>query len=587
MTQDNIEISPEDSFEYENRMKNLMWTVSSDYSSHEFGDKLIGATKNISMYNAIKQGAMQSLFDRDYLALYLAKKIYLGALERDVIALASLCCEQASYKHLSELRPGTAEIRERALIDITDYEFSELSGNLAGRIRLNMIRSWLGGGIDAERNIKEASEIILALDNCRDVMEIVKATDKLYNAYFDTGFERKIGDLSFVLSVTLSELSDYDWSDFLGDEIYTDQLEAALDNINAAISNLSQSEGSEKKKSEQSVVYVDDEALAKMSSYVERNYGSSYLGKEELLRRQRALCRGMHADCSLHYTEGLLKGAPANHSQYKYAEMQASKNKMIYYDNHRLVKRNIAVLTDIIKKSLVLRSENEISASDRGVLAANRLWRIGRCRTDKLFDLETKKNELDFVVDILIDASGSQSKRQGKVAMQGYIISSALSKLGISHRVQSFCTFWDYTILHRFRDYDEDASVNFKMFEYMTSSNNRDGLAIKAACYDLSRREEANKILIILSDGRPNDVNINRPHSRVTTLYSGEEAVRDTAYEVRRARAEGISVLGVFAGEDQDLSAEKRIFGKDFAYIRNIANFSNVVGAYLKKQIDN
>ena len=58
------------------------------------------------------------------------------------------------------------------------------------------------------------------------------------------------------------------------------------------------------------------------------------------------------------------------------------------------------------------------------------------------------------------------------------------------------------------------------------------------------------------------------------------------ASEVRKVRAEGISVLGVFAGEEQDLQAERRIFGKDFAYIRNIMNFSSVVGLYLKRQLD-
>ena len=42
-------------------------------------------------------------------------------------------------------------------------------------------------------------------------------------------------------------------------------------------------------------------------------------------------------------------------------------------------------------------------------------------------------------------------------------------------------------------------------------------------------------------------------------------------------------MLGVFAGKEQDLQAEKKIFGKDFAYIRDIRNFSNVVGQYLQK----
>lgn len=76
-------------------------------------------------------------------------------------------------------------------------------------------------------------------------------------------------------------------------------------------------------------------------------------------------------------------------------------------------------------------------------------------------------------------------------------------------------------------------------------------------------------------------VQLENPHS-----YGGDYAVQDTAGEVRKVRGMGISVLGVFAGKEADLAAEKKIFGKDFAYIRDIANFSNVVGEYLKRQLD-
>ncbi len=78
----------------------------------------------------------------------------------------------------------------------------------------------------------------------------------------------------------------------------------------------------------------------------------------------------------------------------------------------------------------------------------------------------------------------------------------------------SYCTFWDYTILHRFREYDDPRSANENIFNYVTSSNNRDGLAIRAAGYGLLMREEEKKILIILSDGRPYDVVVNRPNAR-------------------------------------------------------------------------
>ena len=68
-------------------------------------------------------------------------------------------------------------------------------------------------------------------------------------------------------------------------------------------------------------------------------------------------------------------------------------------------------------------------------------------------------------------------------------------------------------------------------------------------------REEEHKILIILSDGRPYDVILNRPNARNPQPYQGKYAISDTAFEVRKLRSKGVCVLGVFAGEEKDLPA--------------------------------
>ena len=80
---------------------------------------------------------------------------------------------------------------------------------------------------------------------------------------------------------------------------------------------------------------------------------------------------------------------------------------------------------------------------------------------------------------------------------------------------------------------------------------------------------------------------INRPNARNPAPYQGKYAISDTATEVRRLRSQGVSVLGVFAGEEKDLPAEKKIFGKDFAYIRDIGNFSKIVRTISDKTAGN
>ena len=79
---------------------------------------------------------------------------------------------------------------------------------------------------------------------------------------------------------------------------------------------------------------------------------------------------------------------------------------------------------------------------------------------------------------------------------------------------------------------------------------------------------------------------VNRPNARNPQPYQGKAAIADTATEVRRLRNLEVSVLGVFAGEEKDLATEKKIFGKDFAYIRDIRGFSRIVGRYLTKQLE-
>ena len=340
--------------------------------------------------------------------------------------------------------------------------------------------------------------------------------------------------------------------------------------------------GSDTKK----VVVVDEKALARMYQYIQRNYGKTWLSESEEKSRNYQLCRGIHSDCSLYYTEGVLKNPVGKYYQLSYAQKQKDKNLHAYYDQHRAVRQNISLLYQELKKAMLLQEDQSFADADHGILQPARMWKVGRSQNADLFQLEQRRNSLDFVVDILVDASGSQRPRQENVTLQTYILAETLSRLHIPFRVMSFCTFWDYTILHRMRDYDDPREKNSNIFEYITSSNNRDGLAVKAAGIDLLKRQEDRKLLILLSDGKPYDVLVNRPNARNPKPYRDDYALHDTATEVRRLRQQGVSVLGVFVGEETELMAEQKIFGKDFAYARDIRNFSHMVGSYLRRKIE-
>ena len=580
--------------ELENRIRNLLWTVSGDYQLDMKPDvSLFLRSKAIALYDGIKQGALARYYDKDMLGLYLVKKIFLQAGENELTFVAQLCIEEVIGDKICEERPGIRDMQRQCIEDILEQEFDILPDlrDIPGRLKVAVLRRRLNNGEwHVEKKLQPFMELIERAGNSTDTLELIRVIDELYNRLMDPDFESMHGTLEQVLAVTMEDLTEYSWEDFLSEEMYEEVLESYAEQLTNSVSGLENSavteEMEEKRQKKRSVKVVTPEMLEKAYTYVELNYGKSYLSEAEEKKINYQMCRGIHSDCSLYFTEGILKNPVKSNYQYEYAKRLRNKNIWLYHDKHRIVKHNITVLTETLRKSLVLRSETQTVLSDRGMIVPSRLWRIGRTNDAKLFQQELKGEISDFVVDVLIDASGSQMKRQGDVALQAYIISEALSNVDIPHRVMSFCTFWDYTIMHRFRRYDDPRSENDNIFNYVTSSNNRDGLAIRTAGYDLLQREEEKKIMIILSDGRPYDVIINRPNAKNPEPYQGKAAIADTATEVRRLRNLDVSVLGVFAGEEKDLVTEKKIFGKDFAYIRDIANFSKIVGRYLTKQLE-
>lgn len=580
--------------ELENRIRNLLWTVSGDYKLDMKPDiSLFLRSRAIALYDGIKQGALARFYDKDLLGLYLVKKVFLQAGEGELTAVAQLCIEEAIGEKICEERPGIRSMQREAFEDILDQEFEEMPSqkDLLGRLKVAVLRRRLDGGeYRVERRMVPFMELVIRAGKAKDTMELIRVIDELYNVLVDPMFERLHGNLERVLAVTLEELTEYSWEDFLSEEMYEEALESYVEQLTTNMAGMEDrsvtEEMEEKRHKKKNITVVTPEMLEKAYTYVELNYGKTYLSEAEETRINYLMCRGVHSDCSLYFTEGILKNPAKRNYQYEYAKRLRNKNIWLYHDKHRIVKRNISVLTDTLRKSLVLRSETQTVLSDRGQIVPSRLWRIGRSRDAKLFEQELKGEASEFVVDVLIDASGSQMSRQGEVALQAYIISEALSNVEIPHRVMSFCTFWDYTILHRFREYDDPRTANENIFNYVTSSNNRDGLAIKTAGYGLLAREEEKKILIVLSDGKPYDVLVNRPNARNPKPYQGKEAISDTATEIRHLRNLEVSVLGVFAGEEKDLATEKKIFGKDFAYIRDIKNFSKIVGRYLTKQLE-
>ena len=328
---------------------------------------------------------------------------------------------------------------------------------------------------------------------------------------------------------------------------------------------------------------------SELRAFLETKFGKSIYSMDRLVQIEKLLCTGNHKFTHLFYTRGEIGEL---HGIYSTFEMHQRKrqaeliaNNRSYYQKNLLYNRLlISKLSTSIMNSILLHMQPAPIKANYGAVNPVLAWRAAKLHDEKIFTRTENENAGDISVDILLDASHSQVSRAEKISSQAYIISEALSRCRVPCRVMSFCSMSGFTIMRLFNEY---SSVdNSSIFDYYTEGCNRDGLAIRAAGYLMSGTSYAHKMLIVLSDVKPLDVaKIRKDERDVGVSYDEMRALKDTAHEVRRLRAEGISVICVFTGTDEDLPSAKIVYGQDFVRIRDFSLFADTVGKLIIDQM--
>ncbi len=333
-------------------------------------------------------------------------------------------------------------------------------------------------------------------------------------------------------------------------------------------------------------------SAAELREFIAGKYGKSLFSPSRTAELEKVLCTGNHQLCHLHFTYG--ERVPAGGVQNAFEALsrqreaaQAGRNRA-WYETH-IARNHIAIfqLSASIRNSVLMHLEPAPVKANSGALNGRLIWRAAVLEDETVFLKSENSDSGDLCVDILLDASTSQKNRQETISTQGYIIAESLTRCGIPCRVMSFCSMTGYTILRIFRDYGKPCD-NRNVFEYVSNGCNRDGLAIRAAHRLISESPYEHRLLIILSDVKPNDVVRIRPAAGGDPIpYEELPGIQDTAFEVRRAKADGIAVMCIFTGEEEDLPAAKLVYGKDFVRIRSFDRLAAAVGALIQSQIRN
>lgn len=326
---------------------------------------------------------------------------------------------------------------------------------------------------------------------------------------------------------------------------------------------------------------------AALRTYVQSVFGPPLYGAQQLQELEQALCVDDHKGCHLYYARGddtldpRAKGYAG--AQRRSALKQMERNKAAYEADAVRHRNSILRLTARIRNAMLAYLQPTVVRSASGQLDAGRIWRGLYLDDDKVFTRVLRTDPGDISVDLLLDGSTSQLDRQETVSAQGYMIAESLTRCGIPVRVSSFCSLSGYTILTRYRDYHE-TDKNDRIFHYFTTGCNRDGLAIRALGHGLEESPCEHRIVILLSDAKPNDV-VKLVRDGSFLDYAAQNGIENTAHEVRALLHREVSVICVFTGDDEDVPAAHTIYGRDFARIRSLDQFADTVGTLIQNQI--
>ena len=329
-----------------------------------------------------------------------------------------------------------------------------------------------------------------------------------------------------------------------------------------------------------------------LREFMETKYGRSMYTPTRTAELEKQLCSGSHELCHLLFTAGdrvdasqIQNGFEALSRQREAAQIE--KNRKFFSDNYMQNHLQIIKLADNIRNSVLMYLEPNPVKTNAGLLNGQLVWRAVKLHDERVFTKLENDNLGNLCVDILLDSSTSQKERTDIISSQAYIIAESLTSCHIPCRVMSFCSMTGYTVLRVFREYNRPAD-NKRIFEYVSNGCNRDGLAIRAAHTLINESGYDHKLLIILSDVKPNDVvKIHSSGEQEFIPYEKTAGLTDTAFEVRRAHADGISVICIFTGDDEDLPAAKMVYGQDFVRIRSFDKLADTVGMLIRNRIKN
>jgi hypothetical protein len=538
------------------------------------------------VYKNIIRGHQIKIFRTDLLSSYFDYLKKNNPFYKEFKAISLLVLENIAYLDLKE-NPALENLRKNYASKVMEkYIYKTGPENVAEQIEKAYYGKILNKPITEAFLVRELFYELFSIKT-KSTTEIIENLDEIFEKHFV--FERFKDDKAlFDQMIKEEKAQDFSNKENLAeykDEYIDEQFLIGSAEFTGNIFLEDKKEDLNKKL----ISFKDENALKlQKNDFIEDFYGKSIISEERQASLEKKVCQGIHKDKKLYFTKGDYTEKPNAKFNKKNRGKQREKNKKYIENNLAINNRSINDLVKTIKNAILNYEDEAISQKNYGIINSSKVWRAPVLKDYNVFEKDEYDQNVKLMVDLVLDGSASQIKRQELVANQAYIIAKAMDKADIPIRISSFSSLKDHTVFNVYRDFFHK-NQNENIFSYFAAGSNRDGLAFKTLHQIIKseNKEGYKRIIIVLSDGKPHDEKhaINTIRNTVKDQYVDKVAVDDTAKEVRNIKKDGISLLGVFTGQDEDVENAKLIYNKDFCRIKNIDNFSKIVSIFLKNQI--
>lgn len=205
----------------------------------------------------------------------------------------------------------------------------------------------------------------------------------------------------------------------------------------------------------------------------------------------------------------------------------------------------------------------------------------GGCGSDGVH-LASKRQAHDLAVTLLVDVSLStdawvDNRRVLDVEKEALmVLAHGLAACGDSHSILTFTSRRrSWVRVETVKDFDEPMSqtVVRRISALKPGYYTRIGTGIRHATAKLAERPNRQKLLLVLTDGKPNDID----------YYEGRFGIEDTRRSIVEARRAGVTVFGVTVDRDAQ-SYFPHLFGRGgYAIVGQVAKLPSALPAIYRQ----